>query len=632
MCGIVGLFLPRTASLVEADLDAMVRVMAHRGPDGADRHISADRRYQCCFARLAIIDLETGSQPIVEDGGKRVLAGNGEIYNYRELRQSPHGRDYRYQSKGDMEVVLPLSRALGKDFVHQLNGMYALALYDRDQDNLLLVRDRLGVKPLYWAKLASGGIVYASEPKALFASGLIKAEVNEGAVASYLSHGYVPAPETIYKGVNKLPPGHMLEASGDGTIKIERYWRAHMATDLPSSQGEIENHLIELLRDSVRLQLRSDVPVGMLLSGGIDSGLLVALAAEQLDQPLNTYTVRFEGAPIDESPLAASVAKRYGTRHEQLDLDTSSIAQHLPKLAWYSDEPLNDPALLPNFLIAQQLGKRMKVALNGTGGDELFAGYGRYFQRPVEQLYLRMPGWMRRNMAEPIVSTLSPMNAWRLSRAEKFFTDRGEYLNDHSTQFPAPILKLIGHKAAHASSAQSRSFVSFDGPGQTAALFADIETYLPEDLLTLLDRSAMSVSVEGRVPFLDHRLVEAALAVPPEIRTAGNRQKHLERRIAERFLPDTVINAPKQGFASPVPAWMDETLTALARSILTRPQTLDRGWWTADGIGRLLAEPSRNSFRIYSLLMLELIVRIHIEQAGSATAPAENLGDFIDAG
>jgi len=304
----------------------------------------------------------------------------------------------------------------------------------------------------------------------------------------------------------------------------------------------------------------------------------------------------------------------------------------LPKLAWFCDEPLNDPALLPNYLIAEQLSARTTVALNGTGGDELFAGYGRYFQLPVERRYLNVPGWIRRQVIEPAVGTVSPMNAWRLSRAERFFDDRGSYLHQHSTLFPPPILKLIGNRTASIDPAQRRSFAAFDGPAQTGALFADLETYLPEDLLTLLDRSSMAVGVEGRVPFLDHRLVEAALAVPPNIRAPGNHQKFLERRMAERFLPDAVINAPKQGFASPVPAWMGEDLKALSRSILTRKETLERGWWTAEGIERLLANTARHGFRLYTLLMLELTVRIHVEQKPSATPPNGGLANFTLAG
>jgi asparagine synthase (glutamine-hydrolysing) len=632
MCGIAGLYLPRNAPPVEANLEAMIRIMAHRGPDGQGRHITPDRRYQSSFARLAIIDLETGDQPILAEDGARVLTGNGEIYNYRELRQSPMAKTYPYRTNGDMEVVLPLARALGKEFVHQLNGMYALALYDSNDDRLLLVRDRLGIKPLYWAKLPSGAIVYASEIKALFASGLINPEINEWAVSAYLAHGYVPAPATLFKGVNKLPPGHILEASGDGSLKIECYWQARPAENLPEGQDAIENHLVDLLRDSVRLQLRSDVPIGALLSGGLDSGLIVALAAEQSAQALNTFTVRFEGAPVDETPLAASVAKRYGTRHEELFLSTSSVTRLLPKLAWFSDDLLSDPALLPNYLISEQLSARTTVALNGTGGDELFAGYGRYFQLPIERRYLKIPGPMRRRIIEPAIGVVSEMNAWRLSRAAKFFDDRGTYLHEHSTLFPPPILKLIGHRAAAVEAAQRKSFAAFDGPAQTGALIADLETYLPEDLLTLLDRSTMAVGVEGRVPFLDHRLVEAALAVPPAIRTAGNQQKFLERQIAQRFLPDAVVDAPKQGFASPVPAWMNETLTALCRSMLTRRETLERGWWTAAGIDRLLADSPRHSFRLHALLMLELSVRIHIEQSPSATPPEGDLAAFALAG
>jgi asparagine synthase (glutamine-hydrolysing) len=632
MCGIAGLFVPRNTPLIEPDLDAMITVMSHRGPDGVGRYVSADQRYQCGFARLAIIDLETGDQPILEDGGRRVLTGNGEIYNYRELRQSPRNRDYPYRTNGDMEVVLPLARALGKEFVHQLNGMYALALYDGDADRLLLVRDRLGIKPLYWAKLPSGAIVYASEIKAMFASGLFEAEVDEQAVSAYLAHGYVPSPKTLFAGVNKLPPGHMLEACGDGSLKIERYWQARPAENLSEGQDAIENHLVGLLRDSVGLQLRSDVPIGVLLSGGLDSGLIVALAAEQSDQALNTFTVRFEGAPVDESPLASSVAKRYGTRHEELLLPASSVTRLLPKLAWYCDDPISDPALLPNYLIAEQLSARTTVALNGTGGDELFAGYGRYFQLPIERRYLKIPGSIRRRIIEPAIGSISEMNAWRLSRATKFFDDRGAYLHEHSTLFPPPILNLIGHRAATVEAAQRRYFEAFDGPAQTGALIADLETYLPEDLLTLLDRSSMAVSVEGRVPFLDHRMVEAALAVPPAIRTAENQQKFLERRIAQRFLPDAVIDAPKQGFASPVPAWMNENLVALCRSMLTRRETLERGWWTAAGIDRLLADAPRHSFRLYALLMLELSVRIHVEQHPSATPPEGGLAALALAG
>ncbi len=628
MCGIAGLFLPRDARPRQANLGAMLSVMRHRGPDGTGSFVSADGHYQAAFRRLAIIDLVAGGQPIIEGDGDRVLMGNGEIYNYLELRREEAA--YPYRSMGDMEVVLPLAARHGDGFVDRLNGMYALALYEKKDHRLLLVRDRLGIKPLYWTRLSGGGILFASEIKALFASGLVAPAVDEDAVSSYLSHGYVPAPQTLFTGVNKLPQGHTLKAGGEGKVTVEPYWRARPADDLPARPADVEEHLIDLLRDSVRLRLRSDVPVGALLSGGLDSGLMCALAAEQLDRPLNTFTVSFEGASVDEAPLAAAVAERYGTRHTRLTLPAGEAAHYLPRLAWYAEEPLNDAALLPNFLIEEKLARHVTVALNGTGGDELFAGYGRYFRLPVETLYTALPRFIRR-LAEPAVGAFSPMTAWQLGRAAKFGGNRGEYLHDHSTHFPPPLRALIGNTQALPAAAQAGFFSDFPGGAQAGALYADINTYLPEDLLTLLDRTTMAVSVEGRVPFLDYRLVEAALAVPEKLRTPGGRRKGLERAMAARFLPQPVLDAPKQGFASPVPAWLEAGLAPLARDLLTRKESLERGWWTADGIDRLLARPDRHGFRVYTLMMLELAVRLHVEGPFTTEPPADGLEAFTHA-
>ncbi|MBL6932439.1 MAG: asparagine synthase (glutamine-hydrolyzing) [Rhodospirillales bacterium] len=629
MCGIAGLFLPEHATGIELDMDAMLSAIAHRGPDDEGRHMSEDRRFQAGFRRLAIIDLETGDQPIVDDSGGRVLVGNGEIYNYKELRaQYPA---YPYQSQGDMEAVLAAHAAKGDAFFEILNGMYALALYEKQGHRLTLVRDRLGIKPLYWCELPGGGVLFASEIKALLASGLVKSAVDEAAIASHLIHGYVPAPQTIYKGIRQLPPGHVLCTDASGNIKVEPYWHPTPAADLPGDPEAIKKHLTELLGQSVKLQLRSDVPLGVLLSGGIDSGLLAALAAEHSAQPLNTFTVRFEGASFDESPLAEAVAARYGTNHTTVDLPSTGAGEHLCRLAWYADEPLNDPALLPNFLIEEALGKSLKVSLNGTGGDELFAGYMRYFQTPIESSYLKVPGWLRHGLIEPAVATVSPMNAWRLKRAEKFNHDPGGYVHDHTTFFAEPMLRLIGNKMPLPDPAQVAFANSYGGPGQSAMLAADISTYLAGDLLSLLDRTSMAVGVEGRVPFLDHRLVEAALAVPPEIRTPGNRQKGLERLIAEKYLPSEILDAPKRGFASPVPAWMQAGLGQTVYRLLTRKSALDRGWWTKPGIDALCADFGKHAFRLYHLAMLEMAVRIHVEDTPTGQPPTRSLEDYADA-
>ena len=500
MCGIAGIFIPREARIPDADLMAMGGIMRHRGPDGDGTWESADKRYRTIFRRLAIIDISTGDQPLSDDRRGRVMTGNGEVYNYLELRQ--RFADYPYKTKGDMEAVLAAREALGDGYLETLNGMFAFALYDGAADSLELVRDRLGVKPLYWAELPSGGIVYASEIKSIFASGLVAVAIDEAAIPAYLAHGYVPGPGTLFKGINKLQPGHRLRIDGDGGMVIAPYWRPQPAQDLPTDATALQAHLLALLEDSVRLQLRSDVPVGTLLSGGLDSGLVVALAARHVQQPLKTFTVRFKDG-VDESPLAGEVARRYGTDHHVIDVDAADAADHLWSLAWYLEEPLNDAALLPNFLIERALGNSVTVSLNGTGGDELFAGYGRYFQLPVEQRYLHLPGPLRRTLVEPLTSLVSPMRAWQLSRAELFDADRGAYLHAHSTHFPPPVRAIIGTDMAQATPAQAvagRAFADAfpNADQQTVGLAADIGTYLPEDLLTLLDRTSMAVSVEGR--------------------------------------------------------------------------------------------------------------------------------------
>jgi len=393
--------------------------------------------------------------------------------------------------------------------------------------------------------------------------------------------------------------------------------------------------MLELMRDAVRLQLRSDVPLGALLSGGLDSGMIVALAAEALDQPLHTYTVRFEGAAVDESPLAAEVAARYGARHTTFDLGVSDVGTLLPKLAWYADEPLFDATLLANYLIARELAESVRVALTGTGGDELFAGYPRYFPKGIEEAYVQVPQFLRQFVMEPAIKTISPMTAWRLARVRNLGGNRGAYLFEHSTLFPPPMRSLIGNHAPTPDPCQAEAFAEFARIAstdlQTGGLAAEMTTALSEDLLALLDRTTMAVGVEGRVPLLDHRLVGAALAIPDTVRAPGGSPKSLQRAIAADFLPSSVIHAPKQGFASPVTAWLRGELGPQARRILTRRETLARGWWTQGGIDSLFADVSLHSARIYALLMLELAVRIHVEDGSRDKAPTSGLAEFAEA-
>jgi len=631
MCGIAGIFIPQQSEPQVSDLAAMANAMLHRGPDGDGQWVRSDKRYQTIFRRLAIIDLKSGDQPLVSSNGHLILSGNGEIYNYLELRS--RYSNYHYKTQGDMEAVLAAYDAHGDDYLQVLNGMYALALYNYDTHTLELVRDRLGIKPIYWAKLSGGGIVYGSEIKAIFASGLMHPEINERAVPTYLAHGYVPGPDTLFKNVQKLQPGHRLCIDAAGQIDIKAYWRPQPSTEAP--QGEdVAEHLLSLLHDSVSLQLRSDVTIGTLLSGGLDSGLLVALAAQQTSQPLKTFTVRFAGG-VDESPLAADIANLYGTDHNVIDVDAGDAIDNLWAMTWHLEEPVNDAALLPNYLIERALGEHVTVALNGTGGDELFAGYGRYFQIPIEQKYLNIPAWVRCGI-EKAIGPISPMRAWQLERAGLFETNRGQYIHAHSTHFPAPVRDIIDNKSASPSAAQAiatRAFLtSFpDADLQTAGLAGDISTYLNDDLLTLLDRTSMAHSIEGRVPFLDHRLVEASLSISADIRTPGQQAKALERKMAKGLLPESVLNAPKQGFVSPVPQWMRNDFGSIAERILTSKDALERGWWTAEGVQRLLQNPTKHGYRVYTLLALELSVRMFTHGTIPTSTPTASLQDIADA-
>ncbi len=620
MCGFVGIYSPhRAIDGSQIDIRAGMDAIRHRGPDGEGFYESPDRRFQVGFLRLSIIDIETAHQPLAQFDGGRVMVGNGEIYNYIELRQKY--ASYPYRTSGDMETVLAALSTEGDGFINQLTGMFALGIYDVRKHNLMLVRDHTGIKPLYWARTPDGSIGFASEIKALFAAGIVTPEIDDEQVPSYLAHGYVPAPHTVFKGVNKLQPAHILRYGEDAAVQMERYWLPNANTPVPSSPQETAEFLTDKLTDSVNLQLRSDVPVGALLSGGIDSGLLVALASGRLGHSLKTLTVAFEGADYNEAPLARTVAEMYGTSHDEVTIDVSVVDSLLPNVVWQLGEPLNDAALIPNYLVEREMGKQVKVALNGTGGDELFAGYGRYFQLPVEKRYLHIPRSVRRHVIEPAIEKLSPMTAWKLKRAEKFFDDGGGYLHDHSTQFPLAMRHLIGNRTVDVPVQQQKYFNDFGGDRQSGSLYVDINTYLPDDLLALLDSTSMAFGVEGRVPFLDHQFVSAALSVPSSVRNVGGMSKGLERMMASHLLPGEILDAPKQGFLSPVPAWMTGGFLGAVRLILTRPKALSRGWWTAAGIKNLTEAPEQQSFRLYTVLMLELIATIFVDQKCFKSAP-----------
>ena len=629
MCGFVGIFSPRAPVYsLDVDISAGMAAIRHRGPDGSGFFESPDDLFRVGFRRLSIIDIENSQQPILHPSGERVMVGNGEIYNFIELRE--RFADFPYQTSGDMETVLAAMDEQGEAFIQALTGMFALGIFDMRENQLTLARDHTGIKPLYWASRPDGAIGFSSEIKSLFAANIVLPEIDEVQVTRYLAQGYVPGPATLFKGVKKLDPGSLLTVDRHGKQTHETYWRPTVPTPDVLRPEDALDGLMESLRKSIRQNMRADVPVGALLSGGLDSGLLVALASEVTPHPLTTLTVRFDGAGYDEAPLARMVAERYGTDHHEVTIGRNAVDETLVDAVWHLGEPLYDAALVPNYIIQKEMSRHAKVSLNGTGGDELFAGYDRYFPTSIERQYGLVPKWVRAGIVEPLIAKLSPMTAWKLRRAEKFRSDPGGYLFDHCTPFPDVMLDMIGHKSRTQTVAQQEYFADYTGEPQSGMLYADVKTYLPDDLLTLLDRTSMAASVEGRVPFLDHKLVEYALSLPRSLRTPNGLAKELERTLAAPYLPEPLLSAPKQGFTSPVPVWMTGSFSQAAKRLLTRPQALERGWWNTSGVSNLFANPGKHGYRIYALLALELTTALYVDRGDFNDMPGVSLTNFAE--
>jgi asparagine synthase (glutamine-hydrolysing) len=578
MCGILGM----VGSPPSGALDA-VELMRHRGPDGEGRHVS--ERVGLAMRRLAIIDLETGDQPVANEAGDVVAILNGELYNYRELRAELSAAGHAFRGEGDVEVVPHLYEQHGDAFLERLRGMFALALWDERRGRLLLARDRFGIKPLYLAELGHG-LAFASELAPLVALGA-SAEPDPEAVADYLALGYVPGERTGVQGARRLSPAHAL-VHEDGHTREWAYWRAE------PRPGELETTLAE----AVRLHLRSDVPLAVLLSGGLDSSLIASLAAAEVDEPLRTFTVGF--ARGDEREHARAVARAVGSRHEELYVETN-VADDLPEIAARLEQPLADPAAIPLWYLCRAVAAEVKVALAGDGGDEAFGGYSRY-------------AW------DPVAARLAP-----LSPIGRLLPERGGRKN-----LVRRASKLLRHAAKDEPQRYFSWFSLLDGDARAVVferLFADtsegltslgrlqhvdLRSFVPDDLMLKADKLSMAHSLELRVPFLDHRVVETGLGLPDREKVRGVRTKVAIRRLVERRFGRALARRPKQGFDPPLARWLDGELGGLAHDavgaldgLVERPR--------AEEVLRAGTAEQR-----YSLLMLSLWHAGIRAQAGGA--------------
>jgi asparagine synthase (glutamine-hydrolysing) len=640
MCGIHGIYRLDGQAVVPAELSAMGHMTRHRGPDDEGMHM--DGACGIAMRRLAIIDVKGGHQPLSNLAQTVWVVCNGEIYNFRALRAELQSKGYLFKTGSDTEVLLHLYHAEGDDFVLRLNGMFAFAIWDATRRRLLLGRDRLGVKPLY---LLQDGrrLAFSTEAKALLVLAGVNAALNRDAVASYLHLGYVAAPDCIFEGLRKLPPASLL-AVEDGVVREWPYWRVPTATDRDLSEREWIDRVRTQLAESVRMQMISEVPIGAFLSGGVDSSAVVALMARNSDEPIRTYAIGFCGgeaeALYNELPYARQVAGMFGTQHREIVVQPDVVSL-LPKLLWHMDEPLADTAFITTFLVSEFASEDVKVILSGVGGDELFGGYRRYLGGHFAAQYQRLPHWLRQSASAlarrlPADRHAGWLNQLRLVKgflasADMTADDRyRSYLQVLDRQAVSGLMLDIGVPSVDPL---ERAFLAAGTQDELNRLLAvDAQTQLPDDLLMLTDKMSMAVSVECRVPLLDHQLVELAAAMPCAIKVRGGRLKHVLKESLKGTLPDAILNRKKRGFGTPMGAWLRHELAPVLQQLLSPDVVRHRGLFCQLAIDQLVRDHSNRRIdgtdALMALMNLEIWSRLYLDHRDPADVAAE-LKSFV---
>jgi asparagine synthase (glutamine-hydrolysing) len=619
MCGIAGK-VSAAEPVERALVERMCSQIVHRGPDS--RGVHCEGGVGIGIQRLRVIDLETGDQPIYNEDRTVAVVLNGEIYNYRELRRELESRGHEFATKGDTETIVHLYEERGRDCVRELNGMFAFALWDSRRRRLLLARDRVGKKPLYYSHHgAKGALSFASELAALVEDSDIGRDVNHDAVDCFFAYGYVPAPLTIYRGVRKLPPASTLtfDLARPGSIETDCYWHLDYSKKLAGDERELDEELRRRIGAATRRRLISDVPLGAFLSGGIDSSVVVSEMAAASATPVKTFTIGSEVDAYNELPLAKITAERFGTDHHELIVRPDAIAL-MPTMVRHYGEPYADTSALPSFYVSEFARRSVTVALNGDGGDENFAGYPRHAANAVTAYIDRAPGPVRRAVAwaggrlPTGPRTLAARAGQLLSSVDQ---DALERYRRHVSVFTAPQRERLFAPEFAATIDPSVAAEVIGIPWRQASgrsrldamLEVDIATYLPGDLLTKIDIATMTYSLEGRSPLLDPDVMEFAAALPPSQKLNRLRKKWILRRAYRGIVPDRVLDGRKQGFAIPLRDWLRAELRDYTREVLLDPATLARGFFDGDEVARLLAAHDARrddlSLQIWALLMFE---------------------------
>ena len=627
MCGIAGL-VSRHAPPDPALVERMIDALHHRGPDEGGVEVLG----LCVLGhrRLKVIDLDTGSQPVANEQGDVTCVFNGELYEFRALREELGAQGHRIPGTGDTPVLPHAYEEHGTAFPRHLHGMFALALWDASRDRLVLARDRIGKKPLLYAELPDGTLAFASELKALLRLPSLSRELDLDQLDAFLALQYVPGPETALRGVKKVPPGHMLVWER-GSTTVEPYWRLE-----PEQTERSDEEWLELVRETVgaavRRRLIADVPLGALLSGGIDSSIVVALMAQASPEPVRTFTIGFPDARYDERTYARAVAERYGTQHEELEVELDAV-ELLPRVAWAFDEPFGDEAALPSLLVSELAREHVTVALAGDGGDEAFAGYERYRAHGLAATLARvpvLPGLGARALrALPSGRTEPRSPAFRAARFAELAAagDEQRYARLTEVFSPEQRDRLWTDEARANRYAPPVPL----GDGIQALQLHDIHSYLPGDLLLKADLASMAHSLELRSPFLDHEVLELGLSLPDRLRTKGLQGKLALRRAFAAELPERVGARGKTGFGVPLGRWFRDDLRELASDLLLDRRARERGHFRSAEVKRLLDEHVSgrrdHGHRLWCLLMLELWQRFYVE---SERPPASALDTRVD--
>jgi asparagine synthase (glutamine-hydrolysing) len=637
MCGISGRVNYRTgAPVATAILEGMCDRLQHRGPDGSG--VWADGAVGFGHRRLAVIDTSSaGRQPLQTADGRFTITFNGEIYNFQALRRELEGQGARFRTRTDTEVILHAYARDGAACLQRLRGMFAFAIWDAREQTLFAARDRAGQKPFYYREDADG-LAFASEPKAFLAEPSFVPEADAAAIWQYLSFQYVPSPASAFRSVRQLPPGHVLRVER-GRVTIERYWTLRYEPKVTISEAEAAERMRANLAEATRIMLVSDVPIGAFLSGGVDSSLVVALMAEAAGGRVETFSIGFDDAAYDETAYARQVAARFGTNHHEAIVRPDALAI-LPKLVWHYNEPFADSSAIPTLYLAEMTRRHVTVALNGDAGDENFAGYERYaayllasrverVPRLARRLLAACARWPRpgrartlRSRAQRFLGALAEPGARRYARWAFHFTDDEK----RALCTPEFLARADGGDAAARYDALFAELPATAAPIDVL-LHADVECYLPDDLLVKVDRATMACGLEGRSPLLDHVVMQHAACLPADLKLRGTVKKYLLKRIARGLLPDDVIDRPKMGFGVPLTRWLRGPLRDLVHEVLLGTRMRERGYFRMDAVERLVSghDSGRRDapYQIWNLLVLELWHQMFIDGGGrSAHEPA----------